>query len=218
MKLNGNGRFVLLSLLVAGLLAAVIVQGVVIRGMNARMSRMVEQAQTTTRLGDETEQERHLVFPAVAVHERTWDPFDRHIDDWDPFKEMRAMQEGINQMFGGAFRRFEESDEFKALFQDYPFAPDIDIEEKDDHFLVTVDLPGAEDSQLDVKLDGQTLSISGSVQSESKETDKGKILKQERRTGKFQRIVTLPGKLESDKMTVTSDKGVMSIRIPKAKG
>jgi len=118
-------------------------------------------------------------------------------------------------MFGSAFNRFQDSSDFSRFFEDLAFAPDINLQEKTDAYIVTVDLPGIEDSHIDVDLKGQTLTISGSMQSESKEDDSDKIIRQERRSGKFQRVLTLPGPVKADEMKSKTEKGVLRIEIPK---
>ena len=130
---------------------------------------------------------------------------------------MRLMQDRMNQMFLSAFNRFQDSDDFGGLSRDYPFAPDLNIEDKGDNYVVTVDLPGAENSQINVKYEDPLLTISGSVQSESTETDKGRILRQERRSGQFLRAVSLPGPIQADKISTQNEKGVVTITAPKAK-
>ena len=211
-------RFTILWVLVAGLLVAAIVQSVVIFGMNKKLGQQVSTASqpSVSNTGHDYSRLHPKALAPTKPADQDNDPLAWDLDNWDPFKEMHSMQDRMNQMFRGAFNHFQQSDDFGALFRDHPFAPDIDMEDKGDHYLVTVDLPGAEDSQLDVKLEGQTLTISGSVQSESKETDKGKVLRRERRSGKFQRTVTLPGPVKADKMTTTNKKGVVTITIPKA--
>lgn len=141
--------------------------------------------------------------------------FPDNFGEWDPFKEMHSMHDRINQMFGSAFNRFQDSSDFSKFFGEHAFSPDIDLQEKEDAYVVTVDLPGIEDSKIDVNLNGQTLSISGSMQSESKEDHKGKIIRQERRRGNFQRVLTLPGPVKADEMKSRTEKGVLRITIPK---
>jgi HSP20 family protein len=137
------------------------------------------------------------------------------LDDWDPFKEMHSMHDRINQMFGSAFNRFEQSDDFGDAFNQYAFSPDINIEDKGSHYLVTVDLPGLEDSELEINVNGQILTISGTTRSEKIDERDSRMLRQERRSGKFSRSVTLPGLVRADKMEANQDNGVLSIKLPK---
>ena len=223
---QGNNRITILSILVGGLLVAVIVQSAVIFGIHKRTkmpplepaSQRPEMmtARPTGGLPPPPMQDAPPPPPAQpADHDRDI-VFTEPPDGWDPFKEMHAMQENINRMFGSAFDRFRMSDDFGAMFQDYAFAPDINIEDKGENYLVTVDLPGAEDSQIDVKLEGRALTISGSVHQESTTTEKGRILRQERRSGNFHRTVTLPSPVKEDEMTTSNQMGVLHVTIPKA--
>lgn len=127
------------------------------------------------------------------------------------------MHDRINQMFGNAYNRFQKSDGFGSFFGTHTFSPSVNIEDKGDRYLVTVDLPGAEESQLDINLDGEELTISGSVESEIRDEEDGKMLRQERRSGKFSRTIMLPGSVQADKMTTKNKKGILYIEIPKAK-
>lgn len=211
--------FGVLPVLVGGLLVAVIVQSVVILGMHRKLDAMAgaqpERSAATLSGGSGAIHPQTALPPGRHDWGMDKDPFEWNLDEWDPFKEMHAMQDQINRMFGSAFGRFQKSDDFSRLFKNYAFSPDINLEDKGDRYLVTVDLPGAEDAQLNVRLEGQTLTIAGSVQSETKDEDKGRILKQERRSGSFRRTVTLPGPVVGDKMTTENRKGVLRIAIPK---
>jgi HSP20 family protein len=215
----GNRKLTLLTALVVALLAAVVAQSVMMFGLRRQWrgpaaSEEKEPSRLALAPDDETDSNAALALPPSPLAN---DPFDWNHDDWDPFKEMQAMHDRINQMFGSAYNRFQHSDDFGSLFGEHSFSPAIDMEDKGDRYVITVDLPGAEDARLDIKLNGQTLAISGTVQSESKEEDQGRMLRRERRSGKFHRAITLPGPVQADKMTTQHKKGVLHIEIPKAK-
>lgn len=142
--------------------------------------------------------------------------FKMNMDEWDPFKEMHAMRDRIDQMFGSAFNRFHDSDDFGDLFKDYSFSPDMNVEEKPDKYIVTMDLPGTDDSSVKINLEGQTLTVAGESESSKKQEDKGKVIMQERRSGKFQRSVTLPGPVKAEDIKSETKDGVLHIEIPKA--
>lgn len=209
-----------MSLLVAGLVAAVIVQSLIILGMQRKSDSPSERPRSKPDLL--TRGTGRMIPPPAPLPPLNppgkggdLDVFERNLADWDPFKEMHSMQERINQMFGTAFDRFHRSDDFNRLFHEYTFAPDINMEDKGDRFVVTVNLPGTSDARFDVKVEGRTLTISGTTQSESREESKGKMLKQEIWSGKFWRSVTLPDPVKADKMTTENKKGILRIEIPK---
>jgi len=218
---QGKKRLPILPVLVAGLLVAVIVQSVIILGMQKKQNRSEETPRHSAAVAagnrSPTTHTNALSLPTPFDWGVEKNPFGWNPDDWDPFKEMHSMQDRINQMFGGAFGRFHRSDEFSKRFGDYTFAPDVNLEDKGDRYVVTVDLPGTDDARVDVKVEDQLLTISGTVQSESSQEDKGTMLRQERRSGSFRRSLTLPGPVRSDKMTTENKKGVLTITIPKAR-
>lgn len=210
-----NKKLTLVTVLVAVLVVAVIAQSIVIFGLHRRVegTSVAEHKTPIAVTQDDDDAQGGTPLPPVKPFDD--DFFGWGTDEWDPFKEMHSMHDRINQLFGSAFNRFEDSDDFGRILGSYSFSPDIDIEDKGDHYLVTVDLPGVEESRLDIKITGQILTISGNMQSESKEDNGGTMLKQERRSGSFQRIVTLPGPVKSDAMETKEKKGVLYIEIPK---
>jgi len=69
----------------------------------------------------------------------------------------------MNSMFGDAFGRFSRSPRFGDLFDSGSFTPNIDIQDEGDHFIVKIDLPGAEDGNVDISCKDQELTISGTI-------------------------------------------------------
>lgn len=219
MSESGNRKLTILTVLVAVLLVAIVAQSVLMFGLHKQL-RGPETPEEPDRVAlvpdddsDAGDSDSTLTLPADPLDD---DPFDWNLEDWDPFKEMQSMHDRINRMFGNAFSRFEHSSDFGDLFEPHTFSPAVDVENLEDRYMVSVNLPGADESRIDVKLEGQTLTISGSVESEASEEDSGKMLRQERRSGKFQRTITLPSPVQADKMTTKNEKGVLYIEIPKA--
>jgi len=144
-------------------------------------------------------------------------PFDWK--DWRPFQEMQKMLDRMNGTFGDTFGFFSPNPRFGDSFDSGSFTPEIDIEEKDDRFIVTIDLPGADESNVDISCREQELTISGSLDQlrESKEDHHGgNLLQRERRTGHFSQTVSLPTPVQVDKMETKFDKGIVTVTIPKA--
>jgi len=95
------------------------------------------------------------------------------------------------------------------------FAPAVDVHETADAFVVRLDLPGISPQDVQVRLEGDTLSIRGERKSEHQESQ-GPLLRSERFTGRFERSFTLAARVQSDRVTATSKDGVLEIRVPKA--
>jgi HSP20 family protein len=142
-------------------------------------------------------------------------PFDANV--WNPLQEMRTMQDRINSMFGDAFGRFSQSPDFGSIFKSQGFTPNIDIRDEDDRFVIKIDLPGADSSNVDITCEDQQLKISGSIDQLKEEHQDGTLLRRERRSGRFSRSIPLSAPVEADKMETRFDKGIMTVTIPKAK-
>ena len=133
----------------------------------------------------------------------------------DPFAILREMQERMGRLL-------DESDWMRA---DSPAdhgrarSPRMDLTEGEDAYLVRLDMPGLDKSDIDVKVEGLLLTITGSSESEAESRDAaGKTLRRERRSGQFQRTVSLPGPVQADKVDARYENGVLTITVPKAGG
>jgi len=142
-------------------------------------------------------------------------PFDPNT--WNPLHEMQSMQDRMNSMFGDAFGRFSNSPDFGNIFESQSFTPNIDIRDEEDRFIVKIDLPGADASNVDITCEEHQLKISGSIDQLQAEHQDGSLLRRERRSGRFSRSIPLSAPVEADKMKTEFDKGVLTVTIPKAK-
>jgi len=94
------------------------------------------------------------------------------------------------------------------------WAPSMDVAETENDVVVKADVPGMTADDINVTLAGNVLTISGEKKDERKES-KGSYSVVERRYGKFQRSVTLPAGIDSEKAQAEFKNGVLSITIPK---
>ncbi|PPK75975.1 HSP20 family protein [Methylobacter tundripaludum] len=133
---------------------------------------------------------------------------------WNPYAEIQHMQNEMEQMFDDSFSRFHMKTPLGSLSK----TPDVDLKEKSDRYIVTVNAPGADESSIDVKLEDQVLRISIKTEHAKDETDEknGQYQYRERFVGQFQRALTLPGPANAAKMTTEYHNGVLTITIPKA--
>jgi HSP20 family protein len=133
---------------------------------------------------------------------------------WNPYAEMQHMQSEMERMFDESFSRFHMRTPSGSLSK----MPDVDLMEKPDLYIVTVDVPGADESSMDVKLEDQILHISIKTEHAKDEADdkSNQYQYRERFLGQFQRALTLPGPANAAKMTTEYHNGVLTITIPKA--
>lgn len=132
---------------------------------------------------------------------------------WNPYDEMQRIQNEMEKMFGDSFSRFHMHTPLGSLNK----TPDVDLQEKADRYVVTVNTPGADESSLEVKLDNQRLLISIKTEQTKEEADdkQGSYQYRERFVGEFQRVIMLPGPADAAKMTTDYRNGVLTITIPK---
>ena len=133
---------------------------------------------------------------------------------WDPFQDLRSAQDEMAQMSPMLAHALglhpQQRDDGRAT----AWAPALDISERKDAYLVTVELPGVEPDDLEITLEDGLLTIQGERQftSESSEQQFHRI---ERRYGAFRRSITLPAQVQAEQIQASFDNGVLQIVVPK---
>ena len=93
----------------------------------------------------------------------------------------------------------------------------VDVAENDNDVIVKADLPGMSKDKIDITLENnRMLKISGSREVTTKQESPG-IVKQERMSGRFERVLALPADCESRGIKATYKEGVLEIVLPKKK-
>ena len=90
----------------------------------------------------------------------------------------------------------------------------VDVYATKDDIVVEAVLPGVKPDEVEITVEGNTLSLSGDTSSMI--PDHEGLLLQEIRRGRFTRTLTLPAGLDADKATATFEDGLLTLRIPKA--
>lgn len=97
------------------------------------------------------------------------------------------------------------------------FTPRVDIKENTDHYEITAELPGVKKEDLHLNLEDGVLTIEAETRQEDKEEKEGKIIRQERRYGKYARSFSLGTSLKESDINAEFDNGVLKIKAPKMK-
>ncbi len=92
--------------------------------------------------------------------------------------------------------------------------PDIDIAESKNAYRISVEVPGVEEKELDLSVDGDSLIISGEKRQTHEEDEQG-FHRVERRYGSFRRSLSLPGDADADGIKASFENGVLKINIPR---
>ncbi len=131
-------------------------------------------------------------------------------EDWvSPFY---SLQKEINRIFDNFFNELTPSRFFGDSFGS--FVPSVDVKEKDDEFVVTVELPGMDAKDVDISISDDILTLRGEKK-EEKEEKEGNYYRRECSYGSFHRDIPLPAEVEPDKVEAEFKRGVLTVHLPK---
>ena len=106
-------------------------------------------------------------------------------------------------------------DNFFFNYDNNDLRPSVDINESNNAFMISADLPGIKKSDIEVKVEENTLILIANRHIDNSDTNE-KSHYNERRSGTFSRSFKLPKTVKEEKITAKLDNGVLSIVIPKA--
>jgi HSP20 family protein len=141
---------------------------------------------------------------------------------WDPFQDLRDAQEEMAQMAQMAQMSprlahalgLHGQPQGSGRAETTAWAPALDISERKDAYLVTVELPGVEAEDLEITMEDGLLTIQGERQFTSESTEQ-QFHRIERRYGAFRRSITLPAQVQAEQIEASFDNGVLQIVVPK---
>jgi HSP20 family protein len=124
----------------------------------------------------------------------------------NPFKDFLDMQSEVNRFFDLNLGRLSTPTT--------SWVPAIDVYEDKDEVKVKAEVPGMEEKDIDLSLEGNILTLRGEkkFENEVKEEDYYRV---ERSFGKFQRSLELPSDVDANAVKATYKNGVLEIRLPK---
>lgn len=125
---------------------------------------------------------------------------------------MARFQRDLNRVFDDAFK----GGPGPALAEATVLSPRMDVRETEKEIVLSAELPGVDEKDVEVTLVDDLLTIRGEKKSERREQkkDDGYVLT-ERTYGAFQRAMRLPFSVPADGVKATFDKGVLTVTVPK---
>jgi HSP20 family protein len=132
------------------------------------------------------------------------------IQRWEPWTEMLTLREAMGRLLEDSYVR-PASTGAGLNFDAMP----LDVFEDADNVEVRATLPGLRPEDVEITLQGDTLTIKGQ-QKASTERKQGNYLLREHRSGNFYRSVKLPMLLDSAKAEARFEHGVLTLTLPKA--
>jgi HSP20 family protein len=123
----------------------------------------------------------------------------------DPVAEMLPLRDVMNHLF-----------EQSLVHPSGPSEPSahspMDVYTEGDNYVVELALPGVEPEAVEISILGSQITISGEYAAPDKARQ---YLHRERSAGRFERTLTLPTDLDSDKAEARSESGVLRLTVPK---
>jgi HSP20 family protein len=125
---------------------------------------------------------------------------------WNPVRDADSMSDMVDRLFNDAF--------FDRRSSAFGVSPDMDVIENDDNMVVKAELPGFKPENVDVRVEGNLLTIRGEYHEES-EKKEGQYHLKERRQSSFSRSIPLPVGVDADKARAEFEHGVLTLTLPK---
>jgi len=131
-----------------------------------------------------------------------------YITRWEPFRELGNLQNQMNRLIQDFGRG--SNDELMTT----GFVPPVDVYEDEHSLTLTLEIPGLDEKDIDIRLENNQLTVRGErrFESEQKEENFHRI---ERRYGSFSRSFTLPNTVSTDDVKANYVNGVLKIQLPK---
>ena len=130
------------------------------------------------------------------------------ITRFDPVRDMISMRQAVDRMLDDAFARGTESRGTGAWLLP------MDAYTTGDAIVIRADVPGITADDLEITLEGDTLTIRGEIRRE--DADNRKYVLIERPTGKFERTLNINTPIDHEKVEASFENGVLTLTLPKA--
>jgi len=135
----------------------------------------------------------------------------RPLELWEPFRDMRTLQDRVNRLFESAFG-YPVRTETPSLREGW--LPPVDIHEDSNNIYLKAELPGIKKEELNISVEGDTLTIKGEKKHES-EVKEEQFHIMERTYGSFSRSFSLPANVDASKVRADYKDGVLNLTLPK---
>lgn len=129
---------------------------------------------------------------------------------YDPFRDLRNLQEEVNRLFtGNMARAFDEEGIARGAW-----SPSVDIYENKEHIVLEAELPGMKREDFDLSVENNVITLRGERHFEKKD-ESDNYHRVERAYGSFTRSFTLPNTVTAEGATADYSNGVLRVTMPK---
>ena len=130
---------------------------------------------------------------------------------YDPFRELRSLQDEMNRLFMSNYSQRGASEEG---FSSGAWNPQVDIFENKDQIVLEAELPGMKPDDVNISIENNILTIHGERKFEKKD-EKDNFHRVERSYGSFTRSFTLPPTVSSENANAEFENGVLRLTLAK---
>jgi HSP20 family protein len=132
---------------------------------------------------------------------------------WEPFREFSTQQDRMNRL-NRLFRESYSPEGPEEALTTSNYAPPVDIYEDEHNITLKMEVPGIDEKDIDVRIEGNTLTVHGERKIEKEEKEEN-FRRVERQYGEFTRSFTLPSSVDLGQVIAHYDKGVLKINLAK---
>lgn len=129
---------------------------------------------------------------------------------WPGFGRLTDLRDEIDRLFDAPLAELARTSQILS-----GWTPALDLYEDKDNVYVRVEVPGMKKDDIELSLHNGSLSISGERKSDETFKD-AEVYREERFFGRFQRTVSLPTAVASDKVKAQYKDGILTVTLPKA--
>jgi HSP20 family protein len=131
----------------------------------------------------------------------------------DPFRDLSDIQSEMNRLFDGFFGRPSQVGQVGGM--ERVWAPAVDMYETKDELVITAELPGLTEKDIQLSITRDMLTIRGERRWDQ-EVKQDNYYRGERWFGKFERALPLPIPVQAEKVKASYRDGVLTVTLPKA--
>ena len=131
---------------------------------------------------------------------------------YNPFRELRTMQEQMNRLLDLAWSKEGGEDFREGVWQ-----PPVDIYEDESSVVIKAELPEIDQKDIEVRIENNTLTLRGE-RKHGQNFPMEKYHRVERNYGTFQRSFSLPHTVDQEGIKASCAMGVLTIILPKKEG
>jgi HSP20 family protein len=132
-----------------------------------------------------------------------------NIVKYDPFRDLRTLQDEMNRLFSGTFSRGSQDEVLRGAW-----SPSVDIFENKNEIVLEAELPGMTAEDVNISIENNVLTLHGERKFEKKD-ESDNFHRVERSYGSFTRSFTLPPTVSSENANAEFNNGVLRLTLAK---